>query len=567
MNLAPICIFTYNRPNHLRKLIESLKKNDEFSKSEVFIFCDGPHKLASKLEVDQVTEVRRIARSISTEKGVTIVEQEHNIGLASSIIDGVSSVVNKFGQVIVLEDDLILSQSFLSFMNSALETYKDEESVFHISGYWYPTPNYEKLKNTFFLRTGTCWGWATWSRAWKNFSDDSASLKERLLRKDPKLKKFNINLSYNFLEQLNLNISGARKTWAIKWYASIFLNNGLSLHPSHSYVNNIGHDLSGENCGKTNAFYWEKLNTEKLVSPEPLEESKVAFSDLSIYFNRIMNNKKSFRFQLKTAIKTIIPRKVKRVLRIIFNKEVKPKFFELLDMPRHSSGEVIYQGKNIIFPDPLSFYHMYHEIFEHEIYKFNSIPQGSLIIDCGSNIGLSILYFKTRHPTCRIIGFEADPYIFSLCQKNLESFNLQDVDLINKALWHEETTLDFNSDGSDGGRIASAPSKRKNLVVTTLLSKYINQEVFFLKIDIEGAELEVLREAEERLKFVENMFIEYHSFRGQKQVLQELLQIVTSAGFKYYISPASGVHNSPFSQVENSEMDLQLNIFCTRTIM
>ena len=163
MNYAPIVLFTYNRLLHTRKTVESLQNNELANKSNLFIFSDGP-----KNEKDQVIikDIRNYLKKIKGFKKIEIIEREKNFGLANNIIDGVTKIVNEYGKIIVLEDDILTNQYFLKFMNEALEFYEKEEKVMHISGYMYPIDSKE-LPDTFFIKPTTCWGWATWKRAWK----------------------------------------------------------------------------------------------------------------------------------------------------------------------------------------------------------------------------------------------------------------------------------------------------------------------------------------------------------------------------------------------------------------
>lgn len=248
-NLAPIVLFVYNRPAHTRQTIEALQRNEHAQESDLFIFSDAPKNPAA---AEAVSVVREYIRTITGFKSIRIVERDKNWGLANSIIDGVTTVVNKYGRIIVLEDDLITSPYFLSYMNMALETYKDDEKVMHISGYMFPV-NATRLPETFFLRPTTCWGWATWDRAWKHFSKEPRKLLDEY--SEQTIYRFNMDGSYNYWEQVKQNDIGVINTWAVFWYASVFQMDGLCLHPAVSMTNNIGHDGTGEHCKEGDAFY------------------------------------------------------------------------------------------------------------------------------------------------------------------------------------------------------------------------------------------------------------------------------------------------------------------------
>ena len=209
MSLAPIVLFTYDRLWHTQKTIEALKNNELASKSELIIYVDGAK---NKSVYESVSQVRDYVETVDGFKKVTIITRDKNWGLANSIIDGVTQVIKKYGKVIVLEDDLVTSPFFLRYMNDALEFYKDEDKVMHVSGYIYPIDN-NKLSDTFFIKPDTCWGWATWDRAWKYFKKDTDYYLNIFNKK--MIRDFNLNGSYDYFKQIKANKNGRIETWAI----------------------------------------------------------------------------------------------------------------------------------------------------------------------------------------------------------------------------------------------------------------------------------------------------------------------------------------------------------------
>lgn len=167
MTYAPILLFVYNRPEHTRQVVSSLLRNQEAAESPLFIYADQSKTPDNDAAVQ---EVRRYIHSISGFKSITIIERESNWGLARNIIDGVTTQVNEFGRVIVLEDDLIVAPYFLKFMNDALETYQDEQRVGHIQACDFTKDT--SLPDTFLIKWTGSWGWGTWKRAWKYFNPD-----------------------------------------------------------------------------------------------------------------------------------------------------------------------------------------------------------------------------------------------------------------------------------------------------------------------------------------------------------------------------------------------------------
>lgn len=230
---------------------------------------------------------------------------------------------------------------------------------------------------------------------------------------------------------------------------------------------------------------------------------------------------------------------------------------------RYQDGHTKILGSDTLYVDKSSFLFMYEEIFEKEIYHFESENNKPLIIDCGANIGLSILYFKKLYPNCQVVAFEPDKKIFQVLEKNVG--RIENVRLINSAVAGKEGSYEFFSEGADGGRIADS-SDTKNVVITAVtLSPFLKENVDLLKIDIEGAEYEVLKEIAPILSGVKRIFLEYHSFADKKQTLGEILDILVDAGFRYYLE-SGGVRSShPFTKRETHlNFDLQVNIFAYR---
>lgn len=270
MNFAPVALFVYNRPQHTRQTVEALLANAESAQTPLYIFSDAPKNAAANKEV---TEVRSMLRNITGFKSVTIIERENNLGLANSIIAGVSHICAEHGRVIVLEDDLVTSPYFLKFMNEGLEKYQDEHQVISIHGYIYPVE--QVLPETFFLKGADCWGWSTWKRGWDLFDPDGKKLLAELKRR--KLtRQFDFDGSYPYIKMLKNQITGKNDSWAIRWYASAFLADKLTLYPGRSLVHNTGIDGSGTHCSDTMDFSGEFAHSPITVEDIEVEENPIA---------------------------------------------------------------------------------------------------------------------------------------------------------------------------------------------------------------------------------------------------------------------------------------------------
>ncbi len=223
------------------------------------------------------------------------------------------------------------------------------------------------------------------------------------------------------------------------------------------------------------------------------------------------------------------------------------------------NGKIYFRNGNEIL-------HGLDEIFVDEVYKI-SLPRNAYIIDCGSHIGLSVIYFKNKYPDATIIAFEPDATNFDLLKRNVESFNLKNVILRNEAVWKEDTIISFSYDGNMSSKIdiTNESNKNQSSIKAIKLFDVIDRSVDFLKLDIEGAEYLVLIDIYPKLDIIQSMFIEYHGSFKQNNELNQILQMITEKDFKYYIKEASPIYNTPFSRDNNKhDYDIQLNIFCFR---
>ena len=216
-------------------------------------------------------------------------------------------------------------------------------------------------------------------------------------------------------------------------------------------------------------------------------------------------------------------------------------------------------------PDIASFLGQFRELFVDENYKFTSESNEPLIYDCGANIGLSCLYFKKLYPKAKIIAFEADKNIADILSKNLKKNSIEDVVVCDSAVWIHDSGIEFSVEGSDGGSIQGRGEKIKvpSFRLKSFLEKS-NIEIDLLKIDIEGAEYEVIKDCEQSLNNVRNIFLEYHSWNSSPQKLSEILAVLEKNNFRYFINTVCGRSQPFINKGEDQNMDLQLNIFAIK---
>jgi len=290
-----------------------LLANDLADQSKLFIFADGPKETATNEDLIKIKGVRNIIREKKWCKSVEIIESNKNKGLGNSIFEGVTNIVNRFGSIIVLEDDLITSKGFILYMNEALQLYKNDEKVMHITGTNYSSNLQKKLPTTFFTRYIETCGWGTWQRAWNFFINQPEHLYKELERRNL-FFQFDCYGTSDFKIQLINNIDGTLNTWGIRWLASVFLKEGLVLQPRKSLVVNIGFDGTGDNCGvvNTQSSYWKEVAEYVKVERIPITESKIGKKHLKEFY-------KSYCGKETFSIKRFLSNSFYKIIRILTN--------------------------------------------------------------------------------------------------------------------------------------------------------------------------------------------------------------------------------------------------------
>jgi|GEM_PF-484341 ubiquinone/menaquinone biosynthesis C-methylase UbiE len=398
-HLAPIVLFVYIRPAHTRQTLESLMQCDLADQSDLYIYSDGPKHDASEDAIKNLNTVRAILHEKQWCKNVHIIEYETNKGLPNILPSTVTRLTEKFGKIIVLEDDLILSKGFLTFMNEGLDLYEHEERVMHISGFVYPSS--VELPETFFLRLSSGWGWGTWHRAWKFFNPSPTVLLKELVSEEASLE-FDYDGHYAYKQMLQNCAEGPWKYWDIRWYASVFIKQGLCLHPGKSLVRNIGHDNSGEHCGESRLLSEQPIASSIKVSPIPLEYSENGKKAFIEYFESQAPSINFWRKALKKTAKTVLPQP-------IYDKVLVWKRRNQVQLPRRNYGlnwldakeYLDTWGKNSVW---------------NEIQMLLSTHQGKVLdIGCGTGTCMKLM---ARLKTLEVYGCDISQTLIQQCILN-----------------------------------------------------------------------------------------------------------------------------------------------------
>lgn len=292
---APIALFTYCRPWHTQKTVEALLANHESSETDLYIFSDAPK---NEKAIEGVLNTRKYIHTITGFKNVHIIEREKNWGLANSLIDGISKIVNEYGKVIVVEDDIVASPFFLQYMNEGLELYKNDNKVASIHAYVYPTQ--KKLPETFFIQGADCWGWATWKRAWDIFNSNTQELLDEIVQKKLQ-RKFDFDYTYPYVDMLKNQINGKVNSWAIRWYASAFLKDMYTLYPGQAMAKQIGMDgVGATHSGKTDIYNVElRMTPISLKQIHDIKNSPEGYEAFKSFFKKIQSKRMKIIYLLR----------------------------------------------------------------------------------------------------------------------------------------------------------------------------------------------------------------------------------------------------------------------------
>lgn len=310
-SLAPIVLFVYNRPSHTKKTLNTLMQNELASESTLYVYADGAKDNASVDVRTKITEVREIVRSKQWCKNVIVIEAEKNKGLALSIKTGVTEVIQKHGKVIVMEDDLVTSPAFLTYMNQALDYYINRKSVFSISAYNLPSkmmqiPDDYPYDVYVSMRNGS-WGWGTWDDRWAQV-DWTVNAFQTMLRNSEMQSAFNRG-GDDMFEMLQDQQSGKLDIWSIQFTVAHFMNHAVSIVPTVSYVDNLGLDGSGENCIISNSLRNNILNTN----------TDIRFQDILYEDKRLIN---AFYSTNCRKIRPLWQKAINRLSRLMGRKNV-----------------------------------------------------------------------------------------------------------------------------------------------------------------------------------------------------------------------------------------------------
>ncbi len=566
----PVLFVVFNRPDLARRVFDVIR---QAKPERLFVAADGPRNDRPG-EVDLCRETRRIVAEVDWPCDVSTCFRDTNLGCRNAVAGAISWFFEHVESGVILEDDCLPDPSFFQFCDHMLERFSDDERVMSVTGNNFQDGRERGKASYYFSFQNHIWGWATWRRAWKQF--DANLDRWPGVRESGYLRRIMDSEAAEYWTRAIESVyCGDLNTWDYIWALTCWMQKGLVVTPNINLVTNVGFDSRAThtlNASSNMANRRSESMKFPLVHPTRVKRDVEADRYVDKTYLGISRKPTVLRRvggKVANQVRPLIPRRLREEL----HARVSPSFREQLKqvkeqdrlraLPRYQHGVTEFLGKSFRFVDAYTFRMMKQELFEREIYRFNCQSGAPFIIDGGANIGLSVLYFKHRFPEAQITVFEPDPTIFETLSANCVEYGLQNVTLMQGALWNENGKLTFHEEGSLAGRLDTESDKGVE-VPTYRLRDFLQQPVDLLKLDIEGAETTVLKDCADSLRNVERLFVEHHSFVNKPQDLHEVLAILHAAGFRIYLEAASAAQQPFVARNMICEMDVQTNIFAFR---
>ncbi|MEQ8234743.1 MAG: FkbM family methyltransferase [Gammaproteobacteria bacterium] len=286
LSRPPVALFAYNRRDHLESTVGALQRNRGASETHLTVFLDGARDAA---DAAGVTAAREYARTIDGFATVELREAPVNRGLARSIIDGVSELVERDGRVVVIEDDLVTAPGALDYFRFMLDRYAAQPNVFSVSAYSHPRGAMalpaDYPYDVYFVHRMMCWGWATWRDRWRQADWEMADFDD-FLASPGLVRAYHHQIGADSLGTLKRCVAGEKDVWACRWVYAHFKHGALCACPTTSLVDNIGLDGSGANCGTDHRLrndLPESIGPDPVTPPYPFVDPRVLEAFMSVY--------------------------------------------------------------------------------------------------------------------------------------------------------------------------------------------------------------------------------------------------------------------------------------------
>lgn len=570
MTTPAVLLLAFNRPDLTRRVFEAIRQ----AKPPIFFFAvDGP-RTSKPSEIELNREIRSLADEVDWPCEVKTRFNEENLGCKRAVTGAIDWFFEHVEEGIILEDDCLPHPSFFPYCAEMLERYRYDERVGMVSGdNFRPQLEWRDSGHEFSLFT-FIWGWATWRRAWRYFDGEMTDWPE--LRRSGWLKRVfcRSEAVLYWTKVLERCYRGQVDTWDYPWSYSCWKAGFLSVVPACNLISNIGFDERGTHTvdqGNPKAgLPVQEIHAPWDATSEPMRDCRQEKRYLrSVYGIHFLGWRKRASRALRSLRSSISHGLSWWTLPLAGCRARVRRHVNLLKQEkRFQPGRAFLDDLEWSYPDAVSFAYAYEQIFLRRIYDFRFSNETPTIVDCGSNVGLAVIYWKKQFPKARITAVEADPSICAYLKENLKTAGIGDVQVLNRAVSSSAGSLVFLPQGADGGCLVESvekPPAGSILVPAVSLDVVLGEaHVDFLKLDIEGAECDVLIDREDALARTDRVFVEYHSYVGRVQRLDELLGTLRRAGFRIQIHHEL-ISRNPFLEIpDDGGMDFRANIYAWR---
>jgi FkbM family methyltransferase len=568
---TPIAFIIFRRPDQTARVWERIR---EAQPEKLFLIADGGR---NEEEWVKCRAARKVVETIDWDCEVHQNFSNANLGARDRVDSGLDWVFEHVEQAIILEDDCLPSSSFFRFCEELLEKYIDDKRIMHIGGDNFQNGARRSSGTYYFSRYAHCWGWATWRRAWLEYSKNELVCRE-WLQGDKCAEYFTSQIEAKYWTRIfERHCKGEWNAWDFFWMLAVWRCNGQCIVPEVNLVENIGFGMEATHT-LTCRSGSPALSIRSILPPDEKDFQNEA--DFYVYKNHFHGElefiKSSFyRRAINKLLSLLKLKKIQKKIKethfwkILRNPSYRHRFYEkaaLEKLPKGTSATTDLPGFKLEINCPKSFLAQYQSIFEEECYNFPTTNENPRIIDCGANIGLATIWWKKQFPKARITAFEPDAEIFKILQKNVVAANISEVDLRREAVWVDNSFRDFDAKGgASGGLVFHTDEKHSiNRVKTIKLADFIYEPIDILKIDIEGTEFEVLADCESCLHMVKHIFVEYHQKNDRESELDKMLGLLRNQGFRVFLKQHGGLASPFMKRPDWDGFDLMVDIFAFR---
>jgi len=557
---TPVAFILFRRPETTARVWEKIR---EARPAKLFLIADGGR---NEEEWEKCRAARKVVETIDWDCEVHRNFSDTNLGCRDRVVSGLDWVFEQVEEAIILEDDCLPSTSFFRFCEELLVRYDKQSKVMMISGNNFSKNAALTSKSYFFSIYSHIWGWATWRRAWM-LHDDSMKEWPRFSQTKKWKACFRDRATRSYWKGILDRAYNGEWAWDHRWWFTC-MQNGYAICPIVNLVTNIGFDSFGTH---TKSIEDTKMEVSASAISFPLDHPDAIKRDFYLEVQaspaaKLKNNLPFCARVLSRIMKHLRSSHWWKFVRNANYRRVHNELHNLQKLADHGIKSSCLVLPSIAYTHGPTLVTLYEEIFIRELYYFNTKKLQPVILDAGANIGLATIFWKKIFPKAKITCFEPDLKATKCLKENIRNHYLKNIEVVKAALGCSNGFVNFDSRGGASGRISDAiePDAHLQRVPQVRLRDYLNEPIDLLKLDVEGSESSILEDCADRLNFVSNLYIEYHSFKDTTPTLSRVLNILQNSGFDYTIESNVQRHRPLCARPDWDGITMALHIFAWR---